>query len=274
MSILIVLFWCGLIQGFLPPHIDLYKQYGQYGHHHDSFPQLQEDLVHKNLARIFNIKNINTSSLLSPFTPLDLNALTSYCMNGTFCASPLIENDPPFCIPLFVCIDPPNKRVLFDVNDGMPIGMGVSVGLQNATYVWGALLFPQCTVQTNFTYDSEVATLRNAVSMIGSTDLIATYTGLTHEMGSCNHLISFSAKRFGPVLYELYFVQDVPIPIGPGGSLVCFTSKSYMKLNPSTIRLSNFDPLFNIREDCYPANNPDSYCSLTYPSNNPCIINP
>lgn len=273
MLIIVLLFWFGLIQGFLLPRIDLlYKQPGR--RHPDSYPHLKEDLVHKNLARIFNIKNINTSSLLNPFTPLNLNALTSYCMNGSFCASPLIENDPPLCFDLFFCVDPPNHRMLFDVNAGSPIGIGVWKGLSNATYVWGQIFWQQCTIRSDFTYDSEVTTFRDAVSMIGSTDLIASYTGLTHEFGSCNHEISLTVKRFGPVLYELYFAQTVPIPIGPGGSLICFNSKSYMKLDPSTLRLSNFNPLFDLRSDCYPENNPDNYCDLTYPDNNPCIIDP
>lgn len=211
---------------------------------------------------LFFILSIN-GSFLPPFTSFNVNASTrGYSINGSFCYS---FSGSKVCQKIVSVFDPPNNRLAFLYGT-----TGTTIITSDSAYVWGQVLFPQCLRVNGFNYSQEVDALSMATSTyLSNENGLQIYTGLVKESATCNHDLSIMVKQWNNLIMEIYYSQKIPIPIGPGES-ICYLSNSYVVHERSTLRYStNLDSYFVLRDDC---SDPDDYCSLVYPIDNPCIV--
>lgn len=196
--------------------------------------------------------------IIEPSTPFDLSSQQiGYVQTGKFCP----QNQG--CVDGNFILDNKNNRMAFHFGI-----YGTWVSMNNATYVWGQILIPQCAIMTGFTFQNQQNGWSNAFSMIGSTQLFSNYFGSINDMASCQHGQSINIFLQNNFIFLMMFSQDVPVPISQNQS-ICFRANQYFQ-GLSISFPNDLSSYFQLRSDCL--NNPIDYCNATYPPGNPCII--
>jgi hypothetical protein len=148
---------------------------------------------------------------------------------------------------------------------------GITVILGNASYVWAQPLQPQCLIVNNYNFDDQVTNFRDLKSLPHSFENgFAHYQGLNQESATCKHLQGSYISTLNDIWIIWSADQRIPVTFPGSSSPICFKSFNRFKFDISTKMIGNFDSEFQIREDCYPVNNPSDYCSTIYYSGNPC----
>ena len=199
-----------------------------------------------------------------PWSPqsFDWSAQPTYIIQGTLCTS--ISGVPnPVCDPVTFVIDPPNKRILFDLGH-----QGKFYILENETFI--THVFPIClrvlkADGSNFTFADQVKGYLTAISMPDSKQNALHYFGLVSDVGSCKEKMGLELHLREKYLSQLIFSQRIPLPNFTG----CLTTTGVIIFDQSTISKGPTDPFFNdLPTDCTDLA-PD-YCQAIYYSCNPC----
>jgi hypothetical protein len=200
------------------------------------------------------------------FTPFNWNttAPDGYIIKGTVCNHISGLPQQPACGPVTFVIDPPNKRLLFDLG----AAGGQNYIINDASYVTGVVP-GVCLKVNNFTWDDQVAGYLNVLSMTDNGTNVTRYFGRADDVASCQDRIGtelFTKFILGNgVLTQYNFSQLYPFP-GLGCAYV--TGKITFDLKTLDFD-SPRDPYFAaLPANCTSAA-PD-YCSAAYPPGNPC----
>lgn len=207
------------------------------------------------------LSNCVLSNVIPAATALDITNGQNFKISGTFCTG---EAPNSICVDSYMILDITNGRM--KMNAGI---FGITVILSNASYVWEQPLQPQCLRVNNYNFTDQVNNFRDLKSLPFSfSNGFSHYQGLNQESATCKHL----QGSYISILNDIWIVwsADQRIPVTLPGSSICFKSFNRFKFDISTKTIGNFDSEFKIREDCYPVNNPDDYCSTIYYTGNPC----
>ncbi len=212
------------------------------------------------LSFLFLIIVLSQAALLPKFSPFDLGiSSTGYSIEGKYC-----QNFDGSCVDSTLVINPSNQSLAIIID---PFGHWIT--LYNRVVIHSQAFAPQCFQVTGRNWTTEEAGYTLAKSdRRARYPGHAEYTGFIDVADACGHPEVVSIKMEDDVIVYAHWSLWISVPIGPGGSYVCYNYHSWMHNDLDTLdRFPDWADYFTLPPDC---SIPLDYCPSVYPPGNAC----
>ena len=154
---------------------------------------------------------------------------------------------------------------------------GAYVNLANFAFIYRNQIVGggACTKVTGWNYPTQVRGYANANTLSGSTNHKSSYEGIVQDVGACQHGLGLYLDIHNGIITLLRFDQFITLPIPPTYTTsICVDAQGELQFDVRTLKTdaASIASYFVLPSDC--ATTTLDYCSLAYPTGNPCIINP
>lgn len=211
---------------------------------------------------IFFIAIIVYSVPIDEFAPLDYSALPAHKIYG------YIDTDgSPFGLvkitgSAWVINDPSNNRYARWYTITLPTTPPTVIDeyswvFDNTTYTKGSFYHTGCLENVGWNWTNFVSESKNAYAQPDSNyPGWSTYFGLTRHFTTCNRAAAQLITLKNNEIVQESGAVNILIPSPP----ICYNSKNIYEYDRQTIEYGPFDDDFVLPSDCYPVNNPPSFC--------------
>jgi hypothetical protein len=172
--------------------------------------------------------------------------------------------------------DPTNQRMFFDLSS---TGGPVYYVTQNGSYVAGEqhpYFQGHCAFVPGWTYARQVEAYKSLGAAPGNSASNKAYSGLSGDVGACNHDIGVLLTTQSGPASNFHFAQRIPFPVEAAPNFfvdICVLVRGVWEFDRATLDTTgNWNSVFTLPTQCQ--SNVVDYCSTLYPAGNPCIVSP